>query len=61
MEFAQQSPITQSKIEVKLALHPHDHRRAMAAAKALNLAEDEFYALAVHLGAAQILRDAQAA
>ncbi|WP_322105614.1 hypothetical protein [Paraburkholderia sp. J41] len=58
MESAQQLP---SKIEVKLLLHPNDHRRALAAAKKLNLAEREFLALAVHLGAAQILRESQVA
>lgn len=58
MESDQQS---QSKIEVTLHLHPNDHRRALAAAKKLNLCEGEFLALAVHLGAAQILRESQAA
>jgi hypothetical protein len=56
MESAQKS----SQIEVKLLLHPSDHRRAMAAAKALNLAESDFFALALHLGATQILRQAEA-
>ncbi|HEY4802556.1 MAG TPA: hypothetical protein VIH96_08050 [Paraburkholderia sp.] len=50
-----------AKVEVKLHLHPEDHQRAMVAAKALNLAECEFFALALHLGATQILRQAEAA
>ncbi|WP_321910834.1 MULTISPECIES: hypothetical protein [unclassified Paraburkholderia] len=58
MESAQNC---QSKVEVKLFLHPEDHYRAMAAAKTLNLAEREFFALALHLGATQILRQAEAA
>lgn len=58
MESAQKS---HAKVEVKLFLHPQDHDRAMAAAKALNLAEREFLALALHLGANQILRQAEAA
>ncbi|CAG9248446.1 hypothetical protein [Paraburkholderia unamae] len=56
MESAQKS---HGKIEVKLFLHPNDHHRAMVAAKALNLAEREFYALALHLGSNQILRQAE--
>jgi hypothetical protein len=32
----------------------------MAIAKAANLAERDFYALAIHLGAAQIMRSAEA-
>jgi hypothetical protein len=55
MESAQK---LHAKVEVKLFLHPEDHHRAMAAAKALNLAEREFFALALHLGANQILRQA---
>ena len=51
----------QTKIEVKLHLHPQDHQRAMAAAKALNLAEREFFALALHLGATEILRQTKVA
>jgi hypothetical protein len=58
MESAQKSL---SKVEIKLLLHPNDHHRAMVAAKALNLAEREFFALALHLGANQILRQAEAA
>ena len=58
MESAQKS---YAKVEVKLFLHPEDHHRAMAAAKALNLAEREFFALALHLGANQILRQSDAA
>ncbi|HTR05487.1 MAG TPA: hypothetical protein VMJ11_02230 [Paraburkholderia sp.] len=58
MESAQKS---HAKIEVKLLLHPNDHDRAMAAAKALNLAEREFFALALHLGASQILRQTKTA
>ncbi|MBN3854132.1 MULTISPECIES: hypothetical protein [unclassified Paraburkholderia] len=57
MESALKSP---AKIEVKLLLHPHDHHRAMAIAKAANLAERDFYALAIHLGAAEIMRSAEA-
>jgi hypothetical protein len=57
MESAQKS---YAKVEVKLFLHPEDHHRAMAAAKALNLAEREFFALALHLGANQILRQSDA-
>jgi hypothetical protein len=56
MEFSLKPP---AKIEVKLLLHPHDHDRAMAIAKAANLAERDFYALAIHLGAAEILRSAE--
>lgn len=51
-------PKPPAKIEVKLLLHPHDHNRALAIAKAANLAERDFFALAIHLGAAQILRAA---
>jgi len=50
-----------AKVEVKLHLHPQDHQRAMAAAKALNLAEREFFALALHLGATEILRQTKVA
>ncbi|WP_167401241.1 hypothetical protein [Paraburkholderia eburnea] len=56
MEFTLKPP---AKIEVKLLLHPHDHNRAMAIAKTANLGEREFYALAIHLGAAEILRSAE--
>ena len=52
---------SQAKVEVKLHLHPQDHQRAMAAAKALNLAEREFFALALHLGATEILRQTKVA
>lgn len=55
MEYLPKSP---AKIEVKLLLHPHDHRRALAIAKAANLAERDFFALAIHLGAEQIQRAA---
>jgi hypothetical protein len=48
-------PKPPAKIEVKLLLHPHDHHRALDIAKAANLAERDFFALAIHLGAAQIL------
>ncbi|WP_321961488.1 hypothetical protein [Paraburkholderia sp. J7] len=58
MESAQNR---QSKVEVKLFLHPEDHYRVLAAAKTVNLAEREFIALALHLGATQILRQAEAA
>jgi len=58
MESAQKP---HAKIEVKLLLHPNDHHRAMAAAKALNLAEREFFALALHLGASQILSQTKSA
>lgn len=51
-------PKPPAKIEVKLLLHPHDHNRALAIAEAANLAERDFFALAIHLGAAQILRSA---
>ncbi|WP_322042217.1 hypothetical protein [Paraburkholderia sp. J67] len=56
MESALKSP---AKIEVKLLLHPHDHHRAMAIAKAANLAERDFFALAIHLGSAAIQRSAE--
>ncbi|HEV3429101.1 MAG TPA: hypothetical protein VG320_14590 [Paraburkholderia sp.] len=56
MEYTLKPP---TKIEVKLLLHPQDHDRAMAIAKAANLGEREFYALAIHLGAAEILRSAE--
>jgi hypothetical protein len=52
-------PKPPAKIEVTLELHPHDHHRALAIAQAANLAERDFFALAVHLGAAEILRSAQ--
>ncbi|SDC61522.1 hypothetical protein [Paraburkholderia lycopersici] len=58
MESAQKS---HSKVEVKLFLHPDDHHRALAAAKTLKLAEREFFALALHLGANQILRQSDLA
>jgi hypothetical protein len=53
-------PKPPAKVEVKLQLHPHDHVRALAIAKAANLAERDFFALAIHLGAAEILRAADA-
>ncbi|WP_293034996.1 hypothetical protein [Paraburkholderia sp.] len=37
---------------------PHDHHRALSIAKAANLAERDFFALAIHLGASQILQSA---
>lgn len=43
-------------VEVKLFLHPADHCRALSAANEANLTEDEFYALAIHLGTAEVLR-----
>lgn len=52
------SPNPQTKIEVTLLLHPHDHHRALSIAKAANLAERDFFALAIHLGASQILQSA---
>ncbi|WP_028224313.1 MULTISPECIES: hypothetical protein [Paraburkholderia] len=55
MEYLPKPP---AKVEVKLQLHPNDHHRALAIAKAANLAERDFFALAIHLGAAQILRGA---
>lgn len=48
-------PKPPAKVEVKLQLHPNDHRRALAIAKAANLPVRDFFALAIHLGAAQIL------
>ncbi|OBR46387.1 hypothetical protein A6456_27535 [Paraburkholderia tropica] len=45
-----------AKIEVKLLLHPQDHDRALAIARSANIAERDFFALAIHLGAAEILR-----
>jgi len=51
-------PKTLAKIEVKLLLHPQDHHRALDIAKAANLAERDFFALAIHLGAAKILEAA---
>ena len=57
MESALKPP---AKIEVKLLLHPHDHHRALAIAKAANLAERDFFALAIHLGAAESLRSTDA-
>ena len=44
------------QVEVKLLLHPADHRRALTAAREANLSERDFYALAVHLGTAEILQ-----
>jgi hypothetical protein len=52
MDYLSKAP---AKIEVKLLLHPHDHHRALDIAKAANLAERDFFALAIHLGAAKIL------
>jgi hypothetical protein len=49
-----------AKIEVKLSLHPHDLNRALAIAKAANIAERDFFALAIHLGTAQIQKAAKA-
>ena len=43
-------------VEVKLLLHPADYRRALSAAREANLSEHDFYALAVHLGTAEILQ-----
>jgi hypothetical protein len=51
-------PKPPAKVEVKLELHPNDHRRALAIAKAANLPVRDFFALAIHLGAAEILRSA---
>ncbi|MFP6560528.1 hypothetical protein WJ542_19830 [Paraburkholderia sp. B3] len=51
-------PKPPAKVEVKLQLHPNDHRRALAIAKAANLPVRDFFALAIHLGAAQILSSA---
>jgi hypothetical protein len=51
-------PKPPAKVEVKLQLHPNDHRRALAIAKAANLPVRDFFALAIHLGAAEILRSA---
>jgi hypothetical protein len=48
-------PNPPAKVEVKLQLHPNDHRRALAIAKAANLPVRDFFALAIHLGAEQIL------
>jgi hypothetical protein len=45
------------KIEVVLFLHPKDHECATAAARATNMSEAEFYALALHLGTTVILRN----
>ncbi|TDV11485.1 hypothetical protein [Paraburkholderia caballeronis] len=42
-------------VEVKLLLHPADLRRAQSAAREANLTERDFYALAIHLGTAEIL------
>jgi len=53
-------PKPPNKVEVKLQLHPRDHHRALAIAKAANLAERDFFALAIHLGAAQIQQEAVA-
>ncbi|WP_185218896.1 hypothetical protein [Paraburkholderia dinghuensis] len=53
-------PKPPAKIEVKLLLHPNDHHRALDIAKAANLAERDFFALAIHLGAEQILQAADA-
>lgn len=57
MEYLPKPP---TKIEVKLLLHPQDHNRALDIAKAANLAERDFFALAIHLGAAKILEAADA-
>jgi hypothetical protein len=49
-------PKSQAQIEVTLMLHPRDHDRALAIAKAANLDEHDFFALAIHLGAEEIRR-----
>lgn len=53
MEYA--SKLAQP-VEIKLLLHPADHRRVLNAARQANMSEREFFALAVHLGTAEILQ-----
>jgi len=53
-------PQPPTKVEVKLLLHPRDHLRALAIAKAANINERDFFALALHLGATQLQQEAAA-
>jgi hypothetical protein len=38
-------------------LHPNDYSRVVAAASQLDIPPDDFYALAIHVGATTLLRD----
>lgn len=38
-------------------LHPNDYIRVVAAATQLNMAPQDFYSLAIHVGATTLLRD----